>query len=72
MKSSEMKITVSRRPDGVPEFTFPKEWDFDKIFEQISELCCTLSEELAQEKRINWAYKCMLDYDKNVRHIYGE
>lgn len=49
MKSSEMKITVSRRPDGVPEFTFPKEWDFDKIFEQISELCCTLSEELAQE-----------------------
>lgn len=72
MKSSEMEITVSRRPNGVPEFTFPKEWNFDKIIEQISELCCTLSEELAQEKRINWVYKCMLDYDKNVGHIYGE
>ena len=66
MKSSEMKITVSRRPDGVPEFTFPKEWNFDKIIEQISELCCTLSEELAQEKRINWAYKYMLDMEDSI------
>ena len=66
MKSSEMKITVSRRPDGVPEFTFPKEWNFDKIIEQISELCCTLSEELAQEKRLNWAYKYMLDMEDSI------
>lgn len=66
MKSSEMEITVSRRPDGVPEFTFPKEWNFNKIIEQISELCCTLSEELAQEKRMNYAYKCIVDYYKKV------
>ncbi len=70
MKSTEMEIYVQRRPDGTPEFSFPADWDFQRIIDEISELCCTLAEELEEEKIKNYMYKCLLDYDKNVRHLY--
>ena len=46
MKSNEMQISVYRNSDGIPSFIYPKEWDGDKIFLEICELCCRLSEEL--------------------------
>ena len=52
MKSSEMKISVYRREDGTPCFRYPKEWDGEKVFEAICELCCTLSEELNNKEEI--------------------
>lgn len=70
MKSTEMQIYVQRRPDGTPEFIFPKSWDSNHLINQIGELCCTLAEELEEEKMKNYMYKCLLDYDKNVGHIY--
>lgn len=66
MKSYEMEISVERRPDGTPVFYFPKSWDSNKIIDQIGELCCTLAEELEEEKRMNYAYKCIVDYYKKV------
>lgn len=66
MKSYEMEISVGRRPDGTPEFYFPKDWDSNKLIDQIGELCCTLAEELEKEKCMNYAYKCIVDYYKKV------
>lgn len=64
MKSSEMQISVYRNKDDVPCFRYPKEWDVDKAFEQIAELCATLQEELDIQQAVNRVLRYRLDQIK--------
>lgn len=73
MKSNEMKITVYRNDEGVPSFRYPKEWDCEKVFEQIAELCCVLQEELSRERWISRLLRNRLDhYKAELDHLKEE
>ena len=64
MKSSEMQISVYRNHNDEPCFRYPKDWDADKVFEQIAELCCVLQAELRAEQAINRLLRYRLDHIK--------
>jgi hypothetical protein len=61
MKSSEMQISVYRNENDEPCFRYPKDWDVDKVFEQMAELCCVLQAELRAEQTINRLLRYRLD-----------
>ena len=50
-KSNQMEITVRRNENGEPVFKYPNDWNGDKVFLEICELCCRLSEELQELKK---------------------
>lgn len=48
----ELEITVYRKENGDPCFRYPKDWSYDKVFEQICELCCQLQEKVDRQQEV--------------------
>lgn len=58
----ELEIQVYRNDKDEPCFRYPKEWNYDKVFEQICELCCQLQERVDMQKETIRALRYIVDH----------
>lgn len=57
-----LEIMVYRNDNGEPTFRYPKEWDAEKTFEQICELCCQLQEKVNMQSETIRALRHKIDH----------
>lgn len=60
------KISVYRDKSGQVRLKYPTEWDFEKIFYEICELCADLQEEADWYKKLAEIRKGLINDYKNI------
>ena len=60
------KISVYRDKDGQVRLAYPTEWDFEKIFYELCELCADLKEEADWFKQLAEVRKEIMTHYKDI------